>query len=40
MVLMYHSVEPYAEDPYQITVSPRRFERQLRWLRRRGLRGL
>ena len=40
MVLMYHSVEPYAEDPYQITVSPPRFERQLRWLRRRGLRGV
>jgi peptidoglycan/xylan/chitin deacetylase (PgdA/CDA1 family) len=40
LVLMYHSVEPYTEDPYQVTVSPRRFERQLRWLRRRGLRGV
>jgi peptidoglycan/xylan/chitin deacetylase (PgdA/CDA1 family) len=40
MVLMYHSVEPYTEDPYRITVSPHRFERQLRWLRRRGLRGV
>ncbi|MFG1603998.1 polysaccharide deacetylase family protein [Actinoplanes sp. NPDC049265] len=40
LVLMYHSVEPYTEDPYLVTVSPRRFERQLRWLRRRGRRGV
>ncbi|MEV6631023.1 polysaccharide deacetylase family protein [Actinoplanes sp. NPDC051470] len=40
LVLMYHSVESYTEDPYQVTVSPRRFERQMRWLRRRGLRGV
>jgi peptidoglycan/xylan/chitin deacetylase (PgdA/CDA1 family) len=40
MVLMYHSVEPYVEDPYRITVSPLRFERQMRWMRRRGLRGV
>jgi peptidoglycan/xylan/chitin deacetylase (PgdA/CDA1 family) len=39
MVLMYHSVEPYVEDPYQVTVHPYRFERQMRWLRERGLRG-
>jgi peptidoglycan/xylan/chitin deacetylase (PgdA/CDA1 family) len=39
MVLMYHSVAPYAEDPYQVTVHPYRFERQMHWLRRRGLRG-
>src|SRR5258705_9078677 len=39
MVLMYHSVQPYTEDPYQVTVRPQRFERQLRWLRARGLRG-
>ena len=38
-VLMYHSVEPYTADPYQVTVRPDRFDRQLRWLRRRGLRG-
>ncbi|HET9258375.1 MAG TPA: polysaccharide deacetylase family protein [Pseudonocardiaceae bacterium] len=38
-VLMYHSVEPYEQDPYLVTVSPGRFERQLRWLHRRGLRG-
>lgn len=40
LVLMYHSVEPYQADPYQVTVHPRRFDRQLRWLRRRGLRGV
>jgi peptidoglycan/xylan/chitin deacetylase (PgdA/CDA1 family) len=38
-VLMYHSVEPYEQDPYLVTVRPERFERQLRWLHRRGLRG-
>ena len=40
MVLMYHSVEPYETDPYQVTVRPERFDRQLRWLRSRGLRGV
>jgi peptidoglycan/xylan/chitin deacetylase (PgdA/CDA1 family) len=40
MVLMYHSITPYEEDPYRITVDPARFERQMRWLRRRGLRGV
>jgi peptidoglycan/xylan/chitin deacetylase (PgdA/CDA1 family) len=40
MVLMYHSVEPYSRDPYQITVRPERFEQQMRWLRRRRLRGV
>ncbi len=39
-VLMYHSVTPYAEDPYQVTVSPRRFEQQMRWLDTWGLRGV
>lgn len=38
-VLMYHSVAPYDEDPYLVTVRPARFEQQLRWLDRRGLRG-
>jgi peptidoglycan/xylan/chitin deacetylase (PgdA/CDA1 family) len=38
-VLMYHSVEPHRWDPYRVTVRPERFEAQLRWLRRRGLRG-
>jgi peptidoglycan/xylan/chitin deacetylase (PgdA/CDA1 family) len=40
LVLMYHSVEPYQEDPYLVTVTPERFERQMRWLRRHGLRGV
>ncbi|WP_201787137.1 polysaccharide deacetylase family protein [Actinoplanes sp. TFC3] len=39
-VLMYHSVQAYDTDPYRVTVHPDRFERQLRWLRRRGLRGV
>jgi peptidoglycan/xylan/chitin deacetylase (PgdA/CDA1 family) len=39
LVLMYHSVEPYSADPFRITVSPDRFDRQMRWLRRNGLRG-
>ena len=39
-VLMYHSVEPYEQDPYNVTVSPRRFEQQLDWLRARGMRGV
>jgi peptidoglycan/xylan/chitin deacetylase (PgdA/CDA1 family) len=40
LVLMYHSVAPYTVDPYQVTVHPERFEEQLRWLHRRGLRGV
>jgi len=40
MVLMYHSVAPDQEDPYRVTVSPRRFEQQMRWLDQRGLRGV
>jgi peptidoglycan/xylan/chitin deacetylase (PgdA/CDA1 family) len=39
-VLMYHSVTPCHEDPYLVTVSPERFGQQMRWLRRRGLRGV
>jgi len=39
-VLMYHSVSPYAQDPYLVTVSPPRFAEQMRWLARRGLRGV
>jgi len=39
LVLMYHSVAPYQQDPYLVTVSPPRFEQQMRWLRGRGLRG-
>ncbi|MGV9934429.1 polysaccharide deacetylase family protein [Streptomyces olivaceoviridis] len=37
---MYHSVGDCSDDPYRLTVSPDRLERQLRWLRRRGLRGV
>ena len=40
MVLMYHSVQPYTDDPYLVTVGPPRFEQQMRWLSRRGLRGV
>lgn len=39
-VLMYHSVSSCADDPYRITVSPYRLDRQLRWLRDRGLSGV
>ncbi len=39
-VLMYHSVDDCAEDPYGITVPPARLERQLAWLGRRGLTGV
>ncbi|MFJ2176974.1 polysaccharide deacetylase family protein [Streptomyces sp. NPDC101062] len=38
--VMYHSVADPTDDPYQVTVSPGRLERQLRWLRRRGLTGV
>jgi peptidoglycan/xylan/chitin deacetylase (PgdA/CDA1 family) len=37
-VLMYHSIGT-GDDPYRITVSPARFEQQMKWLKRRGLRG-
>jgi peptidoglycan/xylan/chitin deacetylase (PgdA/CDA1 family) len=40
LVLMYHSVSPYDEDPYEATIAPERFERHMRWLRGRGLRGV
>src|SRR5262245_50594444 len=40
LVLMYHSVSPYDEDPHEVTMTPQRFERQMRWLRGRGLRGV
>jgi peptidoglycan/xylan/chitin deacetylase (PgdA/CDA1 family) len=39
-ILSYHSVSPYRHDPYQITVSPARFEQQIRSLRRSGLTGV
>ncbi|WP_286260253.1 polysaccharide deacetylase family protein [Streptomyces graminofaciens] len=37
---MYHSVGDCSDDPYRVTVSPERLRLQLRWLRRRGLRGV
>lgn len=40
LVLMYHSVSPYDEDPHEITLTPEGFERHMRWLRSRGLRGV
>lgn len=40
MVLMYHSVSPYDEDPYEVCMTPQRFEQQMHWLRRRGLCGV
>ncbi|MFD7133000.1 polysaccharide deacetylase family protein [Streptomyces sp. NPDC059894] len=39
-VAMYHSVGDCSDDPYRITVTPERLERQLLWLSRRGLRGV
>ncbi|MDN0196928.1 polysaccharide deacetylase family protein [Streptomyces sp. S.PNR 29] len=39
-VAMYHSVGDCSDDPYNITVAPERLDRQLAWLRRRGLRGV
>lgn len=39
-VAMYHSVGDPSDDPYRITVTPDRLDAQLRWLRRRGLRGV
>ncbi|MEV4257710.1 polysaccharide deacetylase family protein [Spirillospora sp. NPDC049652] len=39
-VLMYHSVDHYLEDPHLITITPGRFERQMRWLEANRLRGV
>jgi peptidoglycan/xylan/chitin deacetylase (PgdA/CDA1 family) len=39
LVVLYHSISPYDEDPFQVTVSPQRFREQMEWLARRGLRG-
>lgn len=40
VIWMYHSVAPHDHDPYQVTVSPERFEQQMRWLRRHRRRGV
>jgi peptidoglycan/xylan/chitin deacetylase (PgdA/CDA1 family) len=37
---MYHAVTRVAEDPNRVCVSPRRFEAQMRYLKRHGLRGV
>ena len=40
---MYHSITDRAgpaDDPYRVTVSPARLDRQLHWMRRRGLTGV
>ena len=39
VILMYHSITPDDDDPFDITVRPARFEKQLRWLRRTGRTG-
>lgn len=39
-IAMYHSVGDCTDDPYRITVTPDRLDRQLTWLGRRGLRGV
>lgn len=39
-IAMYHSVGDCSDDPYRVTVTPERLDRQLSWLRRRGLRGV
>lgn len=39
-VAMYHSVSDCPDDPYNVTVSPRRLGRQLAWMTGRGLRGV
>jgi peptidoglycan/xylan/chitin deacetylase (PgdA/CDA1 family) len=38
-ILMYHAIARVADDPNRICVSPQRFEAQMRYLKRRGLRG-
>ncbi|GGS98011.1 polysaccharide deacetylase family protein [Nonomuraea spiralis] len=40
LIWMYHSVDERGEDPFDIVVSPGRFAAQMRWLARRGLRGV
>ncbi|MEU8674786.1 polysaccharide deacetylase family protein [Streptomyces sp. NPDC048560] len=39
-ILTYHSVCERTSDPYGITVSPERLDRQLAWLRRRDYTGV
>ncbi|MGP4045620.1 polysaccharide deacetylase family protein [Streptomyces sp. 2A115] len=39
-VAMYHSVSDCPDDPYNVTVTPARLDRQLAWISGRGLRGV
>jgi peptidoglycan/xylan/chitin deacetylase (PgdA/CDA1 family) len=39
-ILMYHAIAPVEENPTGLSVSQRRFEAQMRYLKRRGLRGV
>ena len=38
LILMYHSIVDYQQDPFNITIRPKRFEQHMRWLHRRGRR--
>ena len=40
LAFMYHSVDSCTADPYRLTVSPRRFAEQMRWIRDSGKRGV
>jgi peptidoglycan/xylan/chitin deacetylase (PgdA/CDA1 family) len=40
LVLMYHRVGEAAHDPNSLAVTPRRFARQMAWLKERRLRGV
>ncbi|MEU1387252.1 MULTISPECIES: polysaccharide deacetylase family protein [unclassified Nonomuraea] len=40
LIWMYHSVAERGEDPFDIVVTPERFAAHIRWLARRGLRGV
>lgn len=37
---MYHSVSDCPDDPYNVTVTPERLDRQFAWMSGRGLRGV
>ena len=38
LILMYHSIVEYQQDPVNITIRPKRFEQHMDWLHRRGRR--
>ena len=39
LILMYHSITEYQQDPVNITIRPKRFEQHMNWLHQRGRRG-